>query len=445
MEKIKISEIIRWCSGKPNKNFNDFYITGISTDTRTLKKNDLFIALKGEKFDGHDFVIEAFKKGASCCIVEKEFNSKNGLFIKVENTLLALGDISKNYRKKFETHIIGITGSDGKTTTKEIIKRILSTKYETCGTIGNFNNEIGLPISLLQLTKKTAFGVFELGMNKKGEIDYLSKILSPNSCIITNIGTAHIGFFKSRREIAEAKGEIFENRINNGYIFLNRDDHFFSYLKKKLKKANIVNVGVKKDADISGKIYQEEIDFFIFESGGEKYRMNFWNTSFIYSGLFGIAVGKKFGISEKNIQETLEEIKPVPGRGEVIVKDFYIIDESYNSNPNSLKNAILSLERKKFKRKIVIIGDMAELGKFSNFYHWYIGKILKKTKIDMVLTFGNESRLISKVSEKGQHFEEIEILKNKLKKIIKKGDVILVKGSRKMHLERIVDFLKMEI
>ncbi len=443
MENVRLSEIIYWCKGKVNKNYRDFFVKGISTDTRNLKKGEIFIALKGERYDGHSFVKEAFEKGAVASIVSEKYSSDNSfILIRVKDTLKALGDIARNYRKKLNMHVVGITGSDGKTTTKEIVKNVLSKKFNTKGTIGNFNNEIGLPLSILQSDKKTEFGIFEMGMNKKGEIDYLSRICQPNSCIITNIGVAHIGFFKNRKEIGEAKSEIFKNLIGEKNVFLNKDDMFFEYLKEKAKSKNLISVGVKKKADINGRIVEEGMDYFVFESNGKKYRMNFWNTSFIYSGLFGIAFGKKFGISENYIEDVLFEIRPLAGRGEFIKNKIFIIDESYNSNPISLKNALLCFERKNFKRKIGVIGDMAELGKFTNFYHYYIGRVIKNLNIDIVFTFGEKSKLISDFCKKGEHFYEIETLKKKLKEKIKPEDAIFVKGSRILKMENIVEFLK---
>lgn len=447
MERLKLSEIAKWCKGKVNGKYQEIYVENISTDTRNLKKGDLFIALKGERYDGHWFLRDAFEKGAIGAIISENFDYKEGILIKVKDTLIALGDICKNYREKKlkNMHVIGITGSDGKTTTKEIVKNIISSKFKTIGTIGNFNNQIGLPLSILQAKGDTEFGVFEMGMNKKGEIDYLSKICQPNSCIITNIGVAHIGFFKKREEIAEAKSEIFKNLTGPKNVFLNRDSDLYWYLKKRAKSKNLVSVGVKKNSDLKGFFIEEGIDFFIFEVEGKKYKMNFWNTSFVYSGLFGIAIGKKFGIEGKFVENVLEELKPLKGRGEITKNEIFIIDESYNSNPYSLKNSLLCFERKNFERKIAVLGDMAELGKFSNFYHNYIGKLLRNLKIDIVLTFGEKSKIISDASKKGLHFYEIENLKNYLKKIIKKNDAIFIKGSRILKLEEVVDFLKKEI
>ncbi|MCM8818505.1 MAG: UDP-N-acetylmuramoyl-tripeptide--D-alanyl-D-alanine ligase [Candidatus Omnitrophica bacterium] len=446
MEKVKLSEIIFWCKGNVNKRYKDVFVKGISTDTRTLKKGEIFIALKGEKYDGHNFVKEAFKKGAIGVIVSERYQIQNSfLLIKVKDTLKALGDISRNYRKNLNMHVVGITGSDGKTTTKEIIKNILSEKFNTVSTIGNFNNEIGLPISILNADRKTKFGVFEMGMNKKGEIDYLSRICIPDISVITNVGIAHIGFFKNRKEIADAKAEIFKNLTGEKIVFLNRDDLFFYYLKNKAKSKNIISIGVKKKGDINGKIVEEGIDYFIFEHNMKKYKMNFWNNSFIYSGLFGIAFAEKFEIQKKYIEDVLLNTKPLSGRGDFIKNKIQIIDESYNSNPNSLRNALICLDKKPLKRKIVILGDMAELGKFTNFYHYYIGTLVKKLNIDILLTFGEKSKIISDVSKKGNHFYHLEELLKYLKKTIKNEDTIFIKGSRFLKMERIVDFLKKEI
>lgn len=441
MEKIEIRKIIEWCNGKVNKSYKNFFIEGISTDSRKIKKGEIFIALKGEKFDGHDFVNDAFKKGAVAAIVSKDLKDQNGLLIKVKDTLICLGDIARNYRKFLNIKVFAITGSDGKTTTKEIIKNVLSKKFRVVANIGNYNNEIGVPLSLFNADKKTELAIIEMGMNKKGEIDYLSKICLPNFCLITNIGTAHIGFFKNRKEIAETKSEVFKNLKGEKISFLNRDDDFFNHLKNKTP-GKILTIGIKKKADLNGKIIEEGIDYFVFETDrNEKYKMDFWNTSFIYSALFGVMVGEKFGIGQKEIKNVISEIKPISGRGEIIKGDIFIIDESYNSNPNSLKNSLLVFERKNFKRKIAILGDMNELGRFSNFYHFYIGNLIKKLKIDIVVTFGEKSKIISDVCE-GKHFYEIDELKDYLKKIVKKEDGILIKGSRIMKMEKIVEFLK---
>lgn len=446
MEKIEIRKIVEWSEGKiNNRKFLSIEIKGISTDTRNIKKGEIFIALKGERFDGHRFVRQAYEKGAAGVIVSKDLKGlpEDLCVINVKDTLKALGDIAKKYRNFINPYIIGITGSDGKTTTKELVSTCLSEKFKTKASSGNYNNQIGLPLSLLSFDRSTEIGVVEMGMNRKGEIDYLSKIAKPDGCVITNIGRAHIGFFKNVEGIAEAKSEIFKNLKGEKLSLLNRDDRFFNFLKKRSSK-NIMTFGKSKKADVRGIVEEEGNDFFQFIVAGfdEKFRVNFWNTSMIYSFLIAISFSIKFGIELRKIRGIIESFKPIAGRGKIYrIKGITIIDESYNSNPNSLKNSILCFSRKDFKRKVVIIGDMAELGRFSSFYHRYIGEVIGKTGIDSVITFGEKSRIISELNG-GKHFTDIDELKKFLIKEIKKGDGILIKGSNFLKMERITEFLK---
>lgn len=444
MEPVKISEIVKWCDGKIDGNFKDILCYGISTDTRNIKKGDLFVALKGERFDGHDFVKDAFRKGAIAVIVRKDFSFERGTLIKVNDTLKALGEIAKGYRKKFNPYIIGITGSDGKTTTKEILKKTLGIKFKVVANKGNYNNEIGLPLSIFQMERNSEFCVFEMGMNRKGEIFYLSEIAQPSSAVITNIGKAHIGFFKSMREIAEAKSEIFENLKGERFSLLNYDDKFFKFLRSKTE-GPVESFGIKKGADVRGVIIEEGDFYFKFRVEGiePEFKMNFWNTSLIYPGLVSIGFAKKFNINMEKVREIIEEVTPLEGRGKVYkLKNFVVIDETYNSNPNSLKNSLIQFNKKSFKRKVAIIGDMAELGKFSKFFHRNIGELIKKLDISLVITFGRESRIISEVvGRRAKHFNFPEEVNSYLERNLKKGDGILIKGSRVMKMERIVKFI----
>jgi len=451
MEPIYLKDVIRWSKGIiEGKYRDDFLIKGISIDSRRIKPKELFIALKGEKFDGHDFVKKSFEKDACGAIVRKNFilpDLNNKFIIKVEDTLNTLGDIARNYRKMFKIKVIGITGSDGKTTTKEIIKKILSSKYYVIGTEGNLNNEIGLPLTLLNINKKHNICVCEMGMNKKGEIEYLSKILSPSIGIITNIGYAHIGFFKNLKEIAESKSELLKNLTGEKLAILNYDSPFFLFLKK-YALSKVITFGLKNGADFQGVIEEIENDKFSFSIKGikEKFYMNFWNPSWFYSGVIGIILGKKFGISLKETKNILESFKPLKGRGKVYkFKDIEIIDETYNSNPFSLKNSLYYFSQKNAKRKIAIIGDMAELGKYCFYYHFKIGKFLNDIPIDIILTFGEKSKSISygmKDKKRIKNFFEISQLHKFLKKNLQKGDLILIKGSRIMGMERIIDLIK---
>ncbi|MCX8082515.1 MAG: UDP-N-acetylmuramoyl-tripeptide--D-alanyl-D-alanine ligase [bacterium] len=445
MEEVQIESIVKWCRGTvPDKSILKRYCYGISTDSRQIKKGEVFVALKGERFDGTSFVNLVLQKGAVAAVVPDNFISDSKKIIKVKDTLKALGDIARGYRNKFDVYVIGITGSDGKTTTKEFIKKTLSVKYNTSGTEGNFNNFIGLPLSIFNITEKTDFCVLEMGMNRRGEIRYLSKIAQPQAGVITTIGPAHIGFFRSLTEIAEAKSELIETLEGEKLCLLNYDNKFFSFLKKKAS-ARVLSFGIKEGADIRGIIAEEGNDFFTFYIEGEDspFRINFWNTSIIYPALIAFGLGKKFGIGTHSMVNIFEEIQPLPGRGKIYyLKDIAIIDETYNCNPQSLKASLYSFHKKQFNRKIAVIGDMAELGKLSSLYHRNTGMFIRKLDIDMLITIGDKSKQMGEIADKKwKHFMDIDTLNKYLSKIIKKGDAILIKGSRIMNLDSTRNYL----
>ncbi|RKY30922.1 MAG: hypothetical protein DRP67_03535 [Candidatus Omnitrophota bacterium] len=446
MEGVKISDILEWTDGVAENIKFDFPVKGISTDTRNLKNGELFVALEGKRFDGHDFVQEAFRKGAVCAVVRRDFELPERPLIKVKDTLKGLGDIAKGYRRRFNLKVIGITGSDGKTTTKEIVGRVLHSKYNTVISEKSYNNQIGLPLTIFKLSSNTKFCVVEMGMNKKGEIDYLSKIASPSVGIITNIGYAHIGFFKNRKEIAEEKSRLLRNLEENGFKVLNFDSPFFNYLKK-VGKNKTFSFGLNDGADYQGYFDKIGEDSFTFRIKNikEEFRMNFWNPSFIYSGIIGIIIGLKFGIPLIEIKKILSEFKPLEGRSRIIdTGRVKVIDESYNSNPFSLKMAIYHFAKRKEKRKILIVGDMAELGRYSYIFHLNIGRYLNKLPINLILTYGEKSKAIKdgiKEKERVKSFRDISEIFEFLDRNIKDGDIILVKGSRIMGMERIVNYI----
>lgn len=445
MEAVRLEKIARWCKGTvASETILQRYCYGISTDSRRIKKGDLFIALKGDRFDGTNFVNSALKDGAVAAITPKDFQSNSKNIIRVKDTLKALGDIANRYRKEIDVYVIGITGSDGKTTTKEFIKKVLSIRYNVSGTEGNFNNAIGLPLSIFTIDRKTDFCILEMGMNRKGEIRYLGKIAEPQAGVITTVGPAHIGFFKNISEIAEAKSELIETLKGEKFCMLNYDNKFFPFFRKKAKR-QVLSFGMKKGADIRGYIVDEANDFFTFRVEGEKtlFKINFWNTSIIYPALIAIGFGKKFGINDKEMEEVFEGIQPLAGRGKVYHTGWItVIDETYNCNPNSLKASLYNFHRKSFSRKIAIIGDMAELGRLSSFYHRKTGIFLKNLNMDIIITFGDKSKEIGKIAgRQWKHFEDMDMLNRYLSMTVKKGDALLVKGSRIMNMEKIRDYL----
>ncbi len=446
MEPVKLDLIARWCKGRTvDRKILNQRCSGISTDTRTIKKGELFIAIKGDNFDGHDFLEEALKKEAVAVISEKKNERPHGKTIVVRNTQKALGDIAAGYRKQFRVYAIGVTGSDGKTTTKEFIKRTLSLKYNVKGTAGNLNNQLGLPLSIFSIDRKTDFCVLEMGMNRKNELRYMGKIARAQAGIITTVASAHLGFFRNGLDIADAKSELIETLSGEKFCLLNYDNRFFPFLKKKAHSCKTLSFGLRKGADIRGVVIEEGNNFFTFGIEGNQhvFRLNFWNTTIVYPALAALAFGKKFGINPARITEVFAEMTPLAGRGLVHeTGNVTVIDETYNANPNSVRAAMESLSRKNFRRKIAVLGDMAELGKFSSLLHRNTGLAAGKLDIDMVVTLGSQSRLISETSGKThRHFEDIETLNRYLSGLARKGDAFLVKGSRTMHMERVVNNL----
>jgi len=446
MEQVKLDRILRWCRGTVvDRKILKSYCTGISTDTRTIRNGELFIAIKGENFDGHNFLDAALRKGAAAVVSADENAVTNGRTIVVRDTQKALGDIAAGYRRQFSAYVIGITGSDGKTTTKEFLKKTLSLKYSVKGTEGNLNNQLGLPLSIFSMDRKTDFCVLEMGMNRRNELRFLGKIARPHAGVITNVASAHLGFFRSGLEIAEAKSELIETLAGEKLCLLNYDNKFFPFLKKKAHRCKTLSFGLRKGAETRGILMEEGNDFFNFgiEGTHHVFRINFWNISMIYPALVAFAFGNRFRIGPEKIADVFAGISPLPGRGLVRkAGGITVIDETYNANPNSMKAALQNLSRKRFRRKIAVLGDMAELGRFSSLFHRNTGLSARNLDVDILVTFGSESRLISETSGKEyRHFKDVDRINRYLSGIAKRGDVFLVKGSRIMRMERIVNHL----
>lgn len=445
METISLKEVIKWTGGQPINIKNEMFFDSVNTDSRKDCSGALFIALKGKNFDGHSFVFDAIKSGARAAVVERPLEGEFPQIL-VTDTLKALGDIAKNYRMKFSCPVIGITGSDGKTTTKEMCSQILSSRFNVCKNQGNFNNEIGLPLSIFSITSQTQTGVFELGMNGYGQLKYLSSILQPDIAIITSIGYAHLGFFKSRTDLARTKSEILEHIRFDGLVLVNNDSNFIQFFSGKTCFPP-VKIGLKKGSDFRGIIIEYNRDGFAFQiEKWEKVRFRIcsWNGALLYPSLFSIFVADYFGIPRNLISKIIYDFVLVEGRGRIKkIDDIFIFDESYNSNPGSMKMALHYFSKQKAQRKIVVIGEMAELGRWSKFYHSQIAQIVKKMNFDGVFTTGDAAKIVSDIcGEKGKHFESVDELAEYVKRFVKKNDAILVKGSRINKLEKVIQKLE---
>lgn len=385
-------------------------IKGVSTDTRTIQPGDLFIPLIGEKYDGKKFIPDALKKGAAV------LEAKDGL--------QALQRLAAYHRSKFKIPVIGITGSVGKTTTKDMLASILSQKFPVLKNEENFNNQIGVPLTLLKLRKKHRTAVIEMGMQRAGEIAELTKIVRPTIAIITNIGEAHLEFLKTKKKVVSAKAEIFNLLRKNDYAVINQDDEYFEHLKNRVKGHRVITFGILEKADVTTK----DLSGIKFPLPGEHN---------IYNALAAIAAAKILKIKKASSKKGLENFKPSSKRMEVVNREdgVKIINDTYNANPQSMAAALRTLASIE-GRKIAVLGEMLELGKRARSAHQRILRLAHHLKIDRVFTLGELWPAISHAEKNKKN------LIKKLKKYICLHDIILVKGSRAMRMEEVVNALR---
>lgn len=431
-------------------------INYVSIDSRKIKPNTLFIALKGERFDGHNFANDAIKNGAAAIVINKkrlnQFNDVKVPIVTVKETKLALGDIARIWRKKINAKIIGITGSSGKTTVKDMLAELLSEKYKVNKTEANNNNHIGVPLTILNTNEAHQVLVAELGTNHFGEIPYTASILSPDYSLITNIGDSHLEFLKTKNGIWKEKSFLFEETISNGgKVFLNYDDPIIK--EKHSRGGKRTSYGFSGRVDVKGKInfytedgkpiigitYKKKNYEFILPIYGEQSAKNF---------LAACTVALEMGLSIEQIKNAVEKLKAPSGRLDVQrYKNFILIDDTYNANPDSTKAAIELVGRiKSFKKKILFLGDMLELGDSSIKLHKGLKDAIINSRIDEVYTIGSNMNYLYKEFDKrnlfAKHFNKIDALKSHIKNLNFDNSVILVKGSRGMKMEEFVSEIK---
>jgi UDP-N-acetylmuramoyl-tripeptide--D-alanyl-D-alanine ligase len=420
--------------------------SGVSTDTRTLKSGDLFFALTGDKFDGHRFVSGAFARGAAAAVVKKNFSDKSGLLIKVNDPLKALGDLAAYYRSQFSFQCVAVTGSNGKTTTKEMMAACLRTKYRTLQTAGNFNNLIGLPMTLFGLGDSHQAAIFELGMSYPGEIKRLAQICLPQMGVFTNVAPVHLETMKTVEAVARAKYELIENLPENGVVILNTDDNIFSSWRDNIRQ-KIVTYGIDGKADFRAESINytnDGINSFIVR--GIEYRINLPGKHNIYNALAAIAAAGNLGCDLKALIEPLANLRPYRLRSEVFQSNgITIINDCYNANPVSMRLAIDTLAEYPGRgRKIAVLADMLELGVQEKNYHRQVGEYLSARRVDALFAFGKLSELYIEnfIGNFKMHFTDKKSLIDELQNYLRPGDVVLVKGSRGMALEEIGDNLR---
>ncbi|MFA4916351.1 MAG: UDP-N-acetylmuramoyl-tripeptide--D-alanyl-D-alanine ligase [Syntrophales bacterium] len=447
-------EILKSTGGALIMGSADRVFHGVSTDSRDVSEGNLFIPLKGERFDGHDFLGVAMRGGAAGFLIQRELLNneefKDLTVIRVEDTLRALGDIAHFWREKFSFPVIAITGSSGKTTTKEMVACIAGLTKKVLRTEGNFNNLIGLPLTIFRMNDQHDLAILEMGTNTPGEIGKLTRIAEPDIGLITNIGPAHLEGLKSLDLIREEKGDLFQNMRRRGIAIINRDDDEVNILDSR-RQGRRMTFGIEKDADISAENIstrgERGVSFTLKIDGiGRELTMAVVGRHNIYNALAAAASCRALGIEHQIICRGLSSFRPIPGRMKVhrLKNGAFLIDDTYNANPASVREALKTLKwLKEDHNSTVIMADMLELGEKVEEMHEYIGSLMAETGVGNIFLRGNFPRVTARGAVKrgfsGNLFfyETPEEVVAYLQSSLKKGDWILVKGSRKMKMEEI--------
>lgn len=447
MKRFTLEEIALACDGKyfGDELQKQTAVTSVERDSRAVKKGSLFLAIKGERVDGHDFIKKSYELGASCVICEKALQNCDKPYILVDSTLEAVKKIAKAYRQKFDIPVVGISGSVGKTSTKEMLYSVLSQKYITHKTLGNLNNELGVPLTLLAMPEDTQAAVIEMGISDFGEMSRLSEMVQPTICVLTVIGDCHLENLGDRKGVLKAKTEMFNNAKPNAEFVLNGDDEnlaeinsvngkkpiFYGFANKNSFYAENVKNNADKGVDCTLCFEGKRLDVTIPAIG----------NYMVSNALAGVVVGKILGLSDEQLVNGVQSYKTVGSRANVINTDkIRIIDDCYNANPTSVKASIDTLMN--FDgRKVAVLGDMKELGAEELKLHFDTGRYAKDKGVDVVVAIGELAKSLSQGAD-CVWFESIEEAKKELTKIIKEGDTVLVKASHSMQFEKIVEFLK---
>ncbi|MDP1659267.1 MAG: UDP-N-acetylmuramoyl-tripeptide--D-alanyl-D-alanine ligase [Methylotenera sp.] len=433
----------------------DAMFSSVGTDSRNVTKGQLFVALKGNHFDGHEYAAQAISQGAAAVLVSNQHSGTEPAIV-VEDTYQALGTLAAYWRSKFAIPFVAVTGSNGKTTVKEMIAAILAVKAGSHAAIhateGNLNNHIGLPLTLLKLRAAHQFSVLEMGMSHLGEIDYLTRIAKPSVAVINNAGTAHIGEVGSRDNIAKAKGEIFAGLSDDGVAVINDDDKYASYWKslnagKKIVTFGLKTIGSNKPADVSAT-YEEKDGLshvhLITPQGSVSFKLNVLGAHNISNALAASAVAVALGILNADIARGLSRFSGVKGRlqRKAGLNGAVLIDDTYNANPDSMRAAIDVLAHQAGE-KILVLGDMGELGTEAKRMHAEIGAYAKVAGLTNLHCLGELSaEMVRGFGAGANHYASPEEAAEAIKPLLSQGTTVLVKGSRFMKMERVVDLLE---
>ena len=440
MDSIKLSAIATMARGELLG--QDVTINGLSTDSRQVKADQLFVALKGEKFDGHNFIDEQLCAQASALFLQRDVDSTLPKII-VDDTLLGLSNWAQAWRNKVNPLVIGVTGSNGKTTVKQMLSSIFSRLGPTCSTQGNLNNHIGVPLTLLQLEQHDQYAVIEMGANHLGEINHLSHLVTPDIAIITNAGPAHLEGFGSIQGVAQGKGEIINGVKPNGIIVLNADDQYLTFWSAKARHLQIVTFGFSAQADIRGDIALDGQLDVQSEDSQLTVKLPILGKHNACNALAVIAAAKAAGVSDQNIKLGLESMIQASSRLQIktAIKGAQIIDDSYNANPASLSAAIEVLCAQSSDSWLVL-GDMGELGTDAANIHTLMGQLAKSAGVKKLFALGQLSKYAAaSFGDNGFSFTDHQTLADAVMTELHQGCCVLVKGSRAMQMEKIVNLL----
>ncbi len=438
---LSLSEIASITNGKViagTVSVNE-HINSLSTDTRSMQVGALFVALVGDSFDPHKMIEEGKADQAAAVLVQRKVDAAVPQIV-VEDTYKALQQLAAAWRKRFSIPVIGVTGSNGKTSVKELIKQILSTQGKVLATVGNLNNHIGVPITLSHLNESHQFAVIEMGANHAGEISTLAKLAEPNIAVITNIGPAHLEGFGSIEGVASAKSELYQNLNTTGVAVINADDRFKEVLEKEIGDRMQISFGIEQPADVNGKqITRDQIEI-TTPMGEIRVKPNIAGMHALLNILAATAVGLALGLDLEDIKTGIENTQAVPGRLVRLegLAGAGVLDDSYNANPASLA-AALDVQAQEPGEHWLVLGDMGELGDESVFMHKKAAEIAKQFGVKRLFAYGEMSK--NSVKEFGagaKHFDNHENLIEALQEELTKDVCVLIKGSRAMRLEKVV-------
>src|SRR5438309_1064821 len=455
MERLSLSKIAEFAGAEIKRGSAEAMIERVSTDSRTIKPGELFVALRGENFDAHNFLEQVAKSGAAGAIVAGEVSAKLPApfsILRANDTLAAYQNLAANYRKTLPLKVLCITGSNGKTSTKDFAASILGRAYRVTKTEGNFNNHVGLPRTILQANREDQFAVWEIGMNHPGEIAALARIASPDAALVTNIGIAHIEFMGSREAIAQEKGALAEAASASGFVILNADDPFSASMAKRVR-ARVILAGIE-----SGAIHAEDVqqtsagsEFTIIEGAHRcRAQLPVPGSHMVQNAMLAVAAGRAFGVSLEDCAAGLAATPLIKARLQIReINGVRFIDDSYNANPDSMKAALRTLmELESDGKRVAVLGKMLELGAESERGHQEVGEAAATLGIDHLIAIADDTIAIAAEKAGLENFavaKDASEAAEMLSEIVGPGDLVLIKGSRSSRTELVLDeFAKLQ-